>query len=117
MANTSEPLADKQLIAYERFDQRLRTHLKSLINDAMIEEHRRRPLGQHSDDLDRVLNYFRRPPKYGLYSPKPMREYRLISFPVTPGDPPRPIDDTVYHDKNEALHAVFMRHLADLQAE
>lgn len=114
---TNKPLADKQLIAYERFNDRLKTHLKSLINDALIEEHQQRPLGQHSDELERVLNFFRRPPKYGLYSRSPVREYQVISFPIEPHEPPRPVDDVVYRDKDTALHAVFLKHLEDLLAE
>ena len=51
---------DRDQIYQQRFDKQLRTHLKTLITPALIEEYRASPLGQHSDDLERVLNYFRR---------------------------------------------------------
>lgn len=116
MTSAAASVADRQLTAYARFDARIRTHIKSLINDDLIAEHRRQPLGQHSDDLERVLNYFHRPPHYALYTPKVFQEYRIIRLPLTPGAPPQPIDDVVYRSKNEGLHAVFLQHLADLMA-
>jgi branched-chain amino acid transport system permease protein len=109
--------SDQQVIAYVRFTDRLKAELRTLCTAELIEEHRRKPLGQHSDALERVLNFFRRPPSYGLYSTKPYREYRLIRLPVKPGATPTPLDGTVYTDKNEAMHAVFLCHVRDLMAE
>ncbi|MDT0634837.1 hypothetical protein [Spectribacter hydrogenoxidans] len=116
MAATKLP-ADRQLLVLHRFDARLREQVKDLIDDDLIEEHRRQPLGQHSDALERVLNYFRRPPRFGLYVRKPCREFQVIALPVTPGEPPQPIDDTVYTDENEAYHAVFLKHVETLRAQ
>ena len=109
--------SDQQLATYARFTEALKAELRKLITPDLIEEHRRKPLGQHSDTLERVLNFFRRPPSYGLYSTKPYREYRLIRLPVKPGASPTPLDETVYTQKNEAVHAVFLRHVQDLMAE
>ena len=44
---------------YERFDRRLREQLRSLPLDSLIAEHRERPFGPHSDELGRLLSYFR----------------------------------------------------------
>lgn len=109
--------ADRQLLVLERFDARLRAQIKALLDDDLIEEHRRRPLGQHSDALERVLNYFRRPPHFGLYERMPCREFQIIALPVIPGEPPQPIEDTVYTDADEAYHAVFLKHVELLRAE
>jgi len=117
MADTTTQPADRQLTVLARFDEGLRSHITSLLNDELIEEHRQKPLGQHSDSLERVLNYFRRPPQFGLYSRKPCREFQVIALPVAPGSLPEPIDATVYHDKNEALHAVFLRHVDTLRSQ
>jgi len=117
MADTTAPPADRQLTVLARFDAGLRRHIISLLNDELIEEHRQKPLGQHSDSLDRVLNYLRRPPLFGLYSRAACREYQVIALPVTPGSLPEPIDTTVYHDQNEALHAVFLRHVEALRSQ
>ena len=56
----------------------------------------------------------RRPPKFGLYSRRACREFQVIALPVTPGEPPEPVDEAVYYDKNEALHAVFLMHVDEL---
>jgi branched-chain amino acid transport system permease protein len=45
--------------AYERFDRRLRERLLALDLEALIAEHRRQPFGPHSDQLARLLSYFR----------------------------------------------------------
>lgn len=117
MAATAAKYSDKQHLVYARFNGRLKAQLKHLITPALIEEHRQKPLGQHSDALERVLNFFRRPPAYALYSRIALREWRIIRLPVTPGAPPQPLDDVVYRDKNAAMHALFLRHVQDLIAE
>lgn len=107
---------DKQHQAYALFNARLKSEVKALITPALIEEHRRKPLGRHSDDLERVLNFFRRPPAYALYSRVPMREWQIIRLPIAPDAPPTPLDDTVHRSEAEAMHALFMRNVDDLMA-
>lgn len=117
MSEITLPAGDRQLEVFTRFDADLRARIDSLITDELIEEHRKKPLGQHSDALERVLNYFRRPPHFGLYSRIACAEYQVIALPVTPGGTPEPIDEPVYYDKTEALHAVFLRHVDWLRAQ
>ncbi len=115
MSDRTRRITDQQLVALARFDERLRAQLRALLTDDLIAEHRARPLGQHSDALERILNYFRRPPRFGLYSRKTCREYQLIALPVARGSVPAPLDETVYTDKDTALHAVFLKHIELLQ--
>jgi len=110
-------ISDKDQIYQRRFDKRLRDHLKTLVSPEIIEEHRLKPLGQHSDALDRVLHYFRSAGgenKYVLYEIKANSEYKIIVTTGQKGIPPRDLDSTVYTDKNEALHAVFLKRVQDL---
>ena len=110
-------IRDKDHLYFLRFDKRLRDHLKTLITPEVIEEHRVKPLGQHSDALERVLNYFRRAGgenKYVLYEIKPGFEYKVIATTGIKGLLPWDVDDVVYTDKNEALHAVFLKRVQDL---
>ncbi len=110
-------IRDKDQIYYRRFDKNLREHLKTLVTPELIEEHRVKPLGQHSDHLERVLNYFRAAGgenKYVLYEMKANREYKIIVTTGKKGVPPREADGVVYTDKNEALHAVFVKRVQDL---
>ena len=97
--------ADRDQLAHTLFTDKLKARLRVLITEDLIEEHRRQPLGQHGDALERVLNFFRTPPRYALYSSKPCREYRVIKLPIVGGRPPHPIDDEIYTDENEAMHA------------
>lgn len=113
MSHTALP-ADRQLLVYARFNAELKAQLRALVTEDLIEEHRRRPLGQHSDGLMRLLNLFRSAPAYALYSRTPCCEFQVIRLPVATGAQPTPIDDIIYTDQNEALHAVFLRNLDDL---
>lgn len=115
--NDAKLPADRQRIAYARFTENLKAQLRLLVSEGLIDEHRRKPLGQHSDALERLLLQFHRAPTYALYSRKACREYQMIRLPVVAGTPPTPIDDTVYTDKNAALHAVFLRHLEDFMRD
>jgi branched-chain amino acid transport system permease protein len=109
---------DKQAIYYRRFDKRLRDRLKAMITPNLIEEHRLKPLGQHSDTLARVLNYFRRgevADKYAIMrQPGQFHAYKIVAFSGVRGAPPRLVDDRVYNDINEAYHAVFLLRVNDL---
>ena len=110
-------IRDKDQIYHRRFYKRLRDHLKTLISPELIEEHRLKPLGQHSDPLERVLNYFRSASgenKYVLYEMKANTEYKIIVTTGQKGIPPRDLDGTIYTDKNDALHAVFLKRVQDL---
>ena len=109
---------DRQLEYFDCFDRRLRTMLRALITDDLIEEHRVRPCGQHSDPLERVLNYFRRAPVAGklavLNVGHSTPAYGLASFSGSRGAAPVINKDPVYDTLNEALHAVFLLRVADL---
>jgi len=110
--------ADKQQIYYRRFQKRLRDRLKALITPELIEEHRRNPLGHHSDALSRVLNHFRRgevADKYAIMrQPGQFHAYKIVAFSGVRGAPPRLVDDRLYTDLNEAYHAVFLLRVNDL---
>jgi len=109
--------SDRSLLVYARWDARMRESLRALINDGLIAEHRRQPLGQHSDALERVLNYFRRAPltrKYVIVCTRPYAEWKIGELSGVRGDPPRIIDDRSFTSEAEAQHAVFLRRVDDL---
>ena len=93
----------------------LETEIKPRVGPEIIEEHRRRPIGRHSDALERVLVYLRRrhwemAGKYLLVCTKPHQEWRIGV--IADDAPPRLLDET-FHDRYEAEHAVFVRRLRD----
>lgn len=121
MPEEATEIADKQLIYRRLFDKRLREGLKQSITPDLIAEHRAKPLGQHSDALDRLLNYFRReemPDKYAILRVGPLTaaSYRVIAMSGRAGHPPRVVDDKLYPTLNEAYHAVFLLRVNDLLA-
>ncbi len=118
MPEEAVEIADKQHVYHRRFDKRLRDRLKAYITPELIEEHRLAPLGNHSDALARVLNYFRRgemPDKYALLrQPDNFHHYKIVAFSGVRGAAPRVVDDTVHDGLDTALHAVFLLRVHDL---
>ena len=117
MAGETATHRDRDKVYRERFDERLRAHLRTLVTPALIEEYRTSPMGQHSDDLERVLNYFRRAPfegKYVLFELEANAKYKIVTTTAAEGGLPQDVDGTVYSDKNEALHAVFLKRVDEL---
>lgn len=110
-------IEDKDDLYFRRFDKLQRDYLKGLVTPQIIEEHRRQPLGQHSEALERVLLYFRRAKmedKYALHRAGPDGPYKIIAFSGVRGVSPRLVDDREYETMDEAYHGVFMRRVHDL---
>ena len=110
---------DKGVIADRVFERNLRAGLRDSISPDVIAEHQAKPLGQHSETLERILNYFRKAPipdKYAVYCTKPFESYRVVALSGIPGVPPRVVDDRIYPSLDEAYHAVFLRRVNDLRS-
>lgn len=108
---------DKDLVYWRRYDKMQRDYLKSLISPELIEEHKRSPLGQHSEPLERLLLYFRRQPlsdKYAITVIEPFKAYRIVALSGQRGVAPRIVEDKIYASQDEAYHGVFMRRVQDL---
>lgn len=98
-------------------DYILRSEIRPRICKEIIEEHRRRPVGKHSDDLERVLIYLRKHHlsmvgKYILVCTIPHQEWRIAEITGEPGKPPRLLDDA-FSDRFEAEHGLFIKRLRD----
>ena len=109
---------DKGIIAEREFEKHLRSQLRSWITPEILQEHALKPLGQHSDHLERILIYFRKQPlanKYVVYCEIPFAAYRIVALSGMPGVPPRLIDDKKYPSLDAAYHAVFLRRISDLK--
>ena len=113
-------MRDRQLEVYELFDRRARERTSGLITDAVIAEHETNPAGPHSVQLQRVLRYMRRAPvpgKYVIVAVRPWQEYRIAALTGVHGQAPTVLDDGPYATEQEAMHAVFLRRVADLRAD
>lgn len=109
--------ADKDQLYYRRFDKLQRDFLKTLVSDEVIDEHRRNPLGQHSEALERLLLYFRRHPqqdKYAIEVIEPFAAYRIVALSGRRGVAPRDVEEKTYPSQVDAYHGVFLRRVQDL---
>jgi branched-chain amino acid transport system permease protein len=110
-------ISNKDQIYFRRFDKLQRDYLKTLITPQLIEEFKQRPLGQHSEALERLLNYFRRQPqndKYAVMVVEQFRAYRIVALSGHRGVAPRLVEDKIYPSITEAYHGVFLRRIQDL---
>lgn len=115
----SEAPGDRELLVYARWQARIASDIRALITDELIEEHRRKPLGQHSDGLERVLNYFRRAPqahKYIGICTRPWAEWRIGVLSGVRGVPPTILDDERFTSEDALQHGIFLRRVRDLTA-
>ena len=104
-----------EAVVGEAFHAQARASLRPLITPELIAEHRRTPLGQHSESLQRVLNYLGALPIDGkLITEHDGADHwfvsRLAGFPAVRADRILGPCDT----EGEAMDAVFRRRLADV---
>jgi hypothetical protein len=119
------PSLDEQVLrehaAYLQVERHIfETEIEPRVTKVIVDEHRRRPIGKHSDELERVLIYLRKhhlemQGKYILVCTKPHVEYRIGRLTGDPG-PPELLAET-YPDRDQAEHAVFLKRLADAGLE
>lgn len=111
MADTASAPADRNQIAFASWDKRMRESLRPLLTKKIIAEHKRDPVGIHSDALDRVLNYFRRPnllDHYVIVCTRPFKQWRVARMTEFPGQGPVFVDERSYNSEAKAAHAVFL---------
>ncbi|MEZ5665986.1 MAG: hypothetical protein R3F55_00825 [Alphaproteobacteria bacterium] len=115
--DNAEPAEDRDLVYRAFHDSMQRRFLRTLVCDAVIEEHRRAPLGQHSEPLERLLNHFRCMPMAGKYAVRHDRDagtYSIVALSGTRGVAPTPVGDTRYRSVEEAYHGIFLRRIDEL---
>jgi branched-chain amino acid transport system permease protein len=112
-------LIDRQTLVYEDWDRKQRARIRDLVTNELVDEHARKPLGQHSDALERVLSYFRRQPNAGKYiivATEPWREYRIAVLSGERSVLPAIDEGETFATEEAAMHGVFLRRLRDLGA-
>lgn len=112
-------MRDRQLEVYALFDRQATRRTLGLVSDEVVAEHAANPSGPHSDPLQRVLRHLRRAPvqgKYVIVAVRPWAEYRIGVLTGVHGEAPAVLDDGPWATEEEAMHAVFLRRIADLRA-
>jgi branched-chain amino acid transport system permease protein len=110
------PPADADILVRDMFDRMTRIYLRSVISDALIEEHRRHPAGHHSEPLTRLLAWCQRRPLREQYAVKAEADgtFRIITMAGRRGERPAYVDDERFASVDAARHGVLLRHISDL---
>ncbi len=120
MADTNSAAADRGRIAFARWDKRMRESLRPLLTRKIIAEHKRDPIGIHSDALDRVLNYLRRPnllERYVIVCTRPFKQWRIARMTGVADETPAFTDARPYNSEAKAAHAVFLKHVEQIMRD
>jgi branched-chain amino acid transport system permease protein len=99
------------------FARRQREHLARLVTPELIAEHAARPIGDPSPALALVLAAMRQSPtagKLALLETSVEREWAIVRLSGEPGTPHDSTDPERYTTRDAALHAVFLRRLAEM---
>jgi branched-chain amino acid transport system permease protein len=116
MADQINLFADRAALANSRFDAHVRAVVRTLLTDDVIAEHEYDPRGDHSDDLKRVLNYFRRSTSltpYVVLCTQPFRQWRVARLTGQRHQAPVFADEQTFDSESAAEHAVFLMRVAE----
>lgn len=106
---------DKDHVCRAAFDRITRSYLCQLVSDDLIEEHRRRPSGRHSEALGRILAYFRRlPPEHQYLLRRVGGGYRIVRMAVVRNGPTDWVGDQVFATVEAGYHGIFLLKLKDM---
>jgi branched-chain amino acid transport system permease protein len=104
-------------VAFQMWYGRIREAIRPLLTKRIIAEHKRDPLGNHSDALKRVLNLIRRTApngKYLLVCTRPFAEWRIARTSKVRGQAPMFVDERSFNSEAKAMHALFLMRLEEL---
>ncbi|WP_162917191.1 hypothetical protein [Dongia deserti] len=109
-------LQDRDVLVEDRFNRMQRLYLKSVLSDELIKEHRRQPLGQHSEPLARLLMHLQRSAanRYALKKDTNDDKYRIIRLSRIRGVPPELADVAAFNTVEEAYHGLFIKQIKEL---
>lgn len=115
------PMTHPAAEAYADLDGKIaREEILPRIDEDLIAEHEDQPIGQHSDDLERVLTYFRRQPvadKYALIETEKDDTWQIGKTTGERGEPPELVDNETFDSQEAAEHALFLKRVEDLRNE
>lgn len=99
--------------------QILTDYVKPRVTEEIVKEHKQKPIGKHSDELERVLIYLRKhhgqmKGKYIIVCTKPHKEWCVGELSGVRGVPPKIYRNERFNSREAAEHGVFIKRLKDL---
>ena len=117
MADALPETEDRDQV-YRAFHGRMQErYLRTLVGPEVIEEHRAKPLGQHSEPLERLLHYFREQPMAGKYAVLHERDsgsFRIVALSGVRGVAPTPVGEERFATAEAAYHGLFLKRIEEL---
>lgn len=113
---TPDDRPDADLHVRENFDRMMRGYLLSVLDDALIEEHRSKPEGHHSEPLTRLLAWAHSRPLHEQYAVHQCGDgqFRVVRLSGRRGVPPTAVGTQTHPTVRAARHAAFLEHVKDL---
>jgi branched-chain amino acid transport system permease protein len=108
---------DRDRVYFEVFRKKQREYLRMVIDEALLEEHRNAPRGQHSEPLERLMLYFRTAPqknKYVIKRDTNSGRYRVAQLTGERDAPIREVGTAEFAKLDEVHHEIFLRRVRDL---
>lgn len=115
--NEEIEIDDKDEVYRRYYDKMQAKYLKTIVSDEVIEEHKNRPLGQHSEALERLLHFFRSAPqkdKYAVMHDEQAKTYKIIALSGERGVPPHVIENEEFKTLTDVYHGIFLRRIREL---
>jgi branched-chain amino acid transport system permease protein len=120
MTDTDTARSDRSKHVLQMWYERAREAVRPLVTKKLVAEHKRDPLGHHSDALKRVLNLIRRTAPHGKYvvvCTQPFKEWRIAVTSGVVGRAPALVGERAFKSEAAAMHAVFLRRIEELNRE
>jgi len=117
LQETEDTVENKDDHFFDYFNDKQCEYIRQVLNDEIIEEHRLKPLGQHSEPLARVLAYCRRIPmnqQLALKHDRKSDTYMIICLSGKRGVAPTVVDTETFQTLNEAYHGLFLKQISTI---
>jgi hypothetical protein len=114
-------MTKEQATYLDFYNHLFQERVRALVTPEVIDEHRRNPIGKHSDELERILVHLRvhgnqMKDKRMIMCTRPHQEWCIGTHSGVRGVPPTVNREECYPTRLAAEHGLFLRRLRDHDA-
>ena len=115
-AGEQQDAGNRDVLYRNYYDDMQKRFLRQVVSQEVIDEHRRNPLGQHSEPLARLLHFFRTQPLSRQYAVRRegANSLRIVALSGQRGVAPRTVDEQRFEKVEDAYHAIFLMQIKEL---